>query len=49
MTRALLPALLTALVLLTGCGQKGPLFIPPEPPAAPAADSTGNTDTEPGN
>jgi predicted small lipoprotein YifL len=37
MHRALLIALLTGCALLAACGQKGPLFIPPEaPPAAPA-------------
>ncbi|MBP6052484.1 MAG: lipoprotein [Pseudomonadales bacterium] len=24
------------LVMLSGCGQKGPLFLPPDPPPAPA-------------
>ncbi len=42
MIRPLLSALLVASALLSGCGQKGPLFIPPEPPAAPA--DTGNSD-----
>ena len=38
MIRPLLPALLIAGALLTGCGQKGPLVHPTAPPpAAPAA------------
>jgi predicted small lipoprotein YifL len=40
--RLLLPALLAACALLTGCGQKGPLFIPPEPPAAADTPGDGN-------
>lgn len=40
-------ALLTACVLLAGCGQKGPLFIPPEPPAPPADVDTHHVDTAP--
>ena len=35
--RPLLFALIATCALLAGCGQKGPLFIPPEPVAAPAA------------
>lgn len=41
----LLLALFAACALLAGCGQKGPLFIPPEPPAAPAADVANDADT----
>lgn len=37
--RVLLPACLCAAVL-AGCGQKGPLYMPAKPPAAPAAGVT---------
>lgn len=38
MRRALLLALLTGCALLAACGQKGPLFIPTDPPPAAPAD-----------
>jgi predicted small lipoprotein YifL len=38
MRRALLIALLTGSVLLAACGQKGPLFLPTDPPPATPAD-----------
>lgn len=42
---------LVALVLLAGCGQKGPLYLPtaPAPAAAPATDAApaaGDTESE---
>ena len=43
MIRALL-ALFAICALLTGCGQKGPLFIPPEPPAATDTPAIVNDD-----
>ncbi len=39
-------ALLVAGLLLGGCGQKGPLFLPPEPPPLPAS-TTPPADTAP--
>lgn len=37
-----------SLLLLSGCGQKGPLYLPDEKPTAvpPASDTTGQTTTE---
>ena len=46
----LIPPLLALLgtLLLAGCGQKGPLYLPPETPATPAADATSRAGSQSG-
>lgn len=59
MSRARIPALALFLLLLAGCGNKGPLFLPPPatqqaesaasaPAAAPAPETTQPATSEPG-
>ena len=41
-------AWLLAFLLLTACGQRGPLVLPGAPPASPAADEDVNDDEDDG-
>ena len=42
----LIPPLLA--LLLAGCGQKGPLYLPPETPATPATDAASRAGSQSG-
>ena len=46
----LIPPLLALLgtLLLAGCGQKGPLYLPPETPATPATDAASRAGSQSG-
>jgi predicted small lipoprotein YifL len=41
-----LPLILLLTLMLSACGQRGPLYLPEEPPAQPAAPATSETPAE---
>ncbi|MCG7599475.1 lipoprotein [Halomonas sp. McH1-25] len=46
-SRSALAALLLALALLAGCGQKGPLYLPGDEEAAETYDPAGSYESQP--